>query len=422
MVGRRSAARPLARALAGIWFRSLRREGPAVPPGPALILLNHPNGLLDPLAVEALLEPSPGWLAKATLWRVPPLRPFLALFRAIPVTRPKDGGASPESIAESFRRVHQVLAGGGSVALFPEGISHAGADLAPLKTGAARIALSSPVPPRIVPAGLVYGDRALFRHGALLRTGPEIPWVDLRPKGTDPEAVLELTARIRAALLPLTLHGPEAGALALAQEVAWLLAEAPGSRADLEALRRQVKALLPRLEALAADERAALQAEVQAARDWLRDRGVRPDQVGHPYPWAEVRHWLPRAALRLALGILLLPSALLFWPPYRLVGWVAARATDERDVTATFKLLGGVLLFPLWTLVLALGAGHFLGWLGAGLALLAALLAFLSLPLGERLAEDLQAVRGFLRRRDAAVPHLLEARRRLLEAFPDLGT
>ena len=422
MAVRRGLASPLARALAGLWFRTLRREGPPLPAGPVLLLLNHPNGLLDPLAVEALLEPPPGWLAKATLWRILPLRPFLALFKAIPVTRPKDGGATAESIAESFRRVHGVLAEGGAVALFPEGISHTGADLAPLKTGAARIALSSPVSPRIVPAGLVYGDRALFRHGVLLRTGPEIPWEDLGPKGTDPEAVLELTARIRAALLPLTLHGAEAGALVLAQEVAWLLAEAPGSRADLEALRRRVKALLPRLEEMPADGRAALEAEVRAARDWLCDTGVRPDQVGHPYPWAEVRHWLPRAALRLVLGLLLLPAALLFWPPYWLVGWVAAHATDELDVTATFKLMGGVVLFPAWTLGLALGAGYFLGWAGAGLVLLAALLALLSLPLGERLAEDLQAVRGFLRRRDAAVPHLLEARRRLLAAFPELGT
>ena len=36
-------------------------------------------------------------------------------------------------------------------------------------------------------------------------------------------------------------------------------------------------------------------------------------------------------------------------------------------------------------------------------------------------AEDIQAIRGFLRRRDPAVPALLEARRELLEAFPELG-
>jgi hypothetical protein len=52
------------------------------------------------------------------------------------------------------------------------------------------------------------------------------------------------------------------------------------------------------------------------------------------------------------------------------------------------------------------------------LALLAALLGH---PLLERAAEDLQAVRGFLRRRDPDVPALLEARKELLEAFPMLN-
>jgi len=51
-----------------------------------------------------------------------------------------------------------------------------------------------------------------------------------------------------------------------------------------------------------------------------------------------------------------------------------------------------------------------------------ALLAMgMGLPILERSAEDVQAIRGFLRRRDPAVPELLEARRQLLEAFPELG-
>ena len=53
--------------------------------------------------------------------------------------------------------------------------------------------------------------------------------------------------------------------------------------------------------------------------------------------------------------------------------------------------------------------------------LLGLLLVLLGLPVLERAAEDLQAIRGFLRRRDPAVPELLDARRRLLEVFPELG-
>ncbi|HEY3269807.1 MAG TPA: 1-acyl-sn-glycerol-3-phosphate acyltransferase [Geothrix sp.] len=414
------AASRVARWLGRIWFRALRCEGPALPPGPCLILLNHPNGLLDPLAAAALLDRRAGWLAKATLWKVVPLRPLLAAFRAIPVTRPKDGGATPESSRQCFLKVHEVLEQGGSVAMFPEGVSHSEADLAPLKTGAARMILSSPVPASLVPVGLVYGDRATFRHSVLLRLGEPVLWEDLAPRGAAPEAVAELTARIRAALQSLTLHDPEVRVLALAQEVAWLLAEAPGSRVDLEALRRRVRALVPHLAALPGEELAALETRVHGAQAWLRAKGLRPDQVGHPYPGAEIRHWLPGAALRLGLAALLLPLALLFWPSYRLVDWAVARFTDEGDQAATFKLLGGLLLHPLWAAVLAALAGWWRGWGAALIPPVALLMVLLGLPALERAAEDLQAIRGFRRRRDPAVPELLEARRRLVEAFPEL--
>ena len=411
----------MARFLGRIWFRALRQEGTPLPEGPCLVLLNHPNGLLDPLAAAALLDRRMGWLAKATLWRIAPLRPFLAAFKAIPVTRPKDGGATRESIQQCFHKVHELLGQGGSVALFPEGVSHTGADLAPLKTGAARIALSFQGPLSIVPAGLVYGDRATFRHSALLRLGEPIAWGDLAALGAEPGAVGALTARIEAALRPLTLHEANVRCLALAQEVAWLLAEDPGSRVDLEALRDRVRALVPRLAGLPAEDLAALEARVHAAQAWLRAKGLRPDQVGHPYPGAEVRRWLPGALLRLSTGALLLPTVLLAWPAYRLVGWAAGHFTDEGDQVATLKLLGGLLLFPIWGLLLAVLGGLRWGWGAVPLPPLALLLAGLGLPTLERAAEDIQAIRGFLRRRDPAVPELLEARRQLLEAFPQLN-
>ena len=406
--------------LGRIWFRSLRREGPDLPAGPCLILLNHPNGLLDPLAAAALLDRDTGWMAKATLWKIAPLRPFLAAFQAIPVNRPKDGGATTKAIQESFRQVHAVLAQGGCVALFPEGISHSDADLAPLKTGAARMALTSPVAVSIIPAGLVYGDRASFRHSVLLKLGLPVPFADLVGSAPSHAAATELTLRIRAALQPLTLHAPDVRSLALAQELAWLTAEAPGTRVDLEAFRERVRGLLPRLAALADPEFAALEERVQGAQAWLRTKGLRPDQVGHPYPSTEVQRWLPGAALRLLVAALLLTPSLLFWPPYRLVGWLAGRCTDEGDQTATLKLMGGVLLLPLWALLLTVTIGWQWGWKAAPGPGLALVIAGLGLPILERSAEDLQAIRGFLRRRDPAVPELLEARRQLLAAFPEL--
>ncbi|HJV22653.1 MAG TPA: 1-acyl-sn-glycerol-3-phosphate acyltransferase [Holophagaceae bacterium] len=413
-----------ARATGRLWFRTLRREGPALPDGPVLIVLNHPNGLLDPLVVTALLPRPPRFVAKATLWKLLPLRPFLALFRPIPVQRTQDlpEGATEDqrqaAVQATFSAVHRAFQAGEVVGIYPEGISHGGHDLAPLKTGAARMALGAPVRPTLVPAGLVYGDRELFRHNALLRLGAPVPHGDL--PGSDPESVQILTARIREALRPLTLHGPEAERLRLARDLAWLLAEGPETQADLEALRTRVQALQAHLEGLPEADQARLREDVDRIQAWLRRHGLRPDQVGHAYGLGEAARWLPKALLRLACLLLCLPFGLLFWPAYRLVGWLAGRFAEEVDVTATVKLLAGLLLLPLWAAGLAwlgLRTLHLGSWAWLPLGCVA---AWLSLPLTERVAEDLQAVRGFLARRHPKVPALLEAKAQLLEACPGL--
>ncbi|HJV90029.1 MAG TPA: 1-acyl-sn-glycerol-3-phosphate acyltransferase [Holophagaceae bacterium] len=413
-----------ARATGRLWFRTLRKEGPALPDGPVLVVLNHPNGLLDPLVVTALLSRPPRFVAKATLWKLLPLRPFLALFRPIPVQRTQDlpEGATEDqrqaAVQATFSAVHRAFQAGEVVGIYPEGISHGGHDLAPLKTGAARMALGAPERPVLVPAGLVYGDREIFRHNALLRLGAPIPHGDL--PGSDPESVQILTARIREALRPLTLHGPEAERLRLAQDLAWLLAEGPETRADLEGLRTRVHALQDHLAALPRGEEARLREEVDRIQAWLQRHGLRPDQVGHAYGLPEAARWLPQALLRLACLLPCLPFGLLFWPAYRLVGWLAGRFAEEVDVTATVKLLAGLLLLPLWAAGLAwLGYRtlHLGSWAWLPLGCVA---AWLSLPLTERVAEDLQAVRGFRARRHPKVPALLEAKAQLMGACPSL--
>ncbi len=420
-----AALKAFAHATGRLWFRTLRREGPALPEGPVLLVLNHPNGLLDPLVATALLNRPPRFVAKATLWRLLPLRPFIALFRPIPVQRAQDlppGAAEAQrqaAIQATFSAVHLAFQAGEVVGIYPEGISHGGHDLAPLKTGAARMVLGSPVRPALVPAGLVYGDRELFRHNALLRVGGPIRHDDL--PGSDPESVQVLTARIREALRPLTLHGPEAERLRLAQDLAWLLAEGPESTADLEALRSRVKALETFLSAQPHEAQARLRADVGRIQTWLRRHGLRPDQVGYTYGFMEAARWVPKALLRLACLLACLPFGLLFWPMYRLIGWLAGRLTDEVDVTATVKLLGGLLLLPMWAAGLAwLGYRtlHFGSWAWLPLGLLA---AWLSLPLTERVGEDLQAVRGFRARRHPKVSALLEAKAQLTEACPGLA-
>lgn len=413
----------LARALSRLWFRTLRVEGPDLPEGAVLLVLNHPNGLLDPLVVSALVEPVPRFLAKSTLWNILLLQPFLALFQAIPVERAQDIG-DPESraraTAKAFEAVHRAIGEHQRVGLFPEGISHGNAQLAHLKTGAARMALSSPVKPALVPAGLVYGQRELFRHNALLRLGTAIEYGDLFSEGDDPAAVKALTERIRRALLPLTLHGSEEALQHLAEDLAWLLAEAPKERADLEALRLRTQSLLSALAALSEAGRASLRDRVNQAKGWLQEQGLRPDQVGFPYPEAQVRAWIGKALLHHVIALFIAPAALLFWPPYRFTAWLTHRLTDEVDVIATYKLIGGLLFLPAWAAPLLGLAAWRWGLAGVAVVLALAVLAFLSLPLFERLKEDWQAIRGYRNRKHPDAASLLKAKEELLAAFPQL--
>ncbi|HXC16284.1 MAG TPA: hypothetical protein VNV60_02470, partial [Holophagaceae bacterium] len=281
-----------------------------------------------------------------------------------------------------------------------------------------RLALSCPGLLSVVPAGLVYGERRLFRQGVLLRLGAAVPFEDLKPQGLEPEAVRAFTARMREALKPLTLHGAEAERLKLARNLAWLLAETSSSVSDLEAFRHRVQSLLPKLEAMGAEDRARLRHRVRAAQRWLRQSGLRPDQVGHPYPFQEVAAWIPRAALRLALAPLLLPFALLFAPPVWIVDRAVRALAREIDMVATTGILAGILFLLAWT---GIGADllHHEGW-PWWLAPVAWIPAFLGLRLFERLREDVQAVRGFRARMAKAAPRLLDAKRMLLEAFPEL--
>jgi glycerol-3-phosphate O-acyltransferase / dihydroxyacetone phosphate acyltransferase len=412
----------LARALARIWFRSLQRRGEQGTQGggPTLWVLNHPNGLLDPLVATALLDEAPRWMAKATLWKVPLLRPFLAVFRPIPVHRRSDGDATAEATARTFAAVHEAFARGESVAMFPEGVSHTRRELAPLKTGAARIVLSSPCAVSLRPAGLIYGRRERFRHSVLLRIGEPIACDDLRALGPTPEGARELTERIRGALEPLTLHGPDDGAAAIAERLAWLLAEGPHERADLEALRGRMRVLSERVRALDEPRRAELVEGVEGACAALMAAGVRADQIGFAYEPAVVARWLPGFAARLLLAPVLFPIGLWFWPAYRVTGLAIDRLTLDLDVVATYKFLLGLVVFPLWLLATIVAAGFWMGGWGVVGAVVAAVVAFAVLPLSERVAEDVQAVRGFLGRGDRELQGWADARERLLTAFPEL--
>jgi 1-acyl-sn-glycerol-3-phosphate acyltransferase len=380
----------LCRLLLRIFFRRIESVGAERVPSdaPTLYVLNHPNALLDPLFILCLSPRPVTFLAKAPLFSTFLVKHFVRAFECLPVYREQDG-EDPSKNRASIEAAIALLAGGKALALFPEGTSHSDPKLRPLKTGAARIALSSsaatggraPDPVQIVPVGLSYSDKSTFRSNASLVYGPPIETlrVELDANARPPqEAAAELTARIDAALAQVTVQAQSHEVIELARSAARILAaaardEGEPSREDALAsleLERRLGDGYERLREQAPDELARVVARVRSYEAELARVGLPLDHPATLERRVAIRYGLRRlAALALLLGPALL-GIVTHFPAYRVIDWLAHRVAKSTDVLATLKLIAGLLFFPLTWLLLASVCAWLLSWREAALALL----------------------------------------------------
>ena len=372
--------RALARLVVAVFYRDVEVQGLEKVParGPVIFVANHGNAIVDPVVLAAALPRLPRFLAKHTLFRNPAVRPLLELAGGLPVYRAQDGSTARNR--DTFARIFEELRAGAAVALFPEGISHHEPELQPLRTGAARMALGAEAaePVSIVPVGLTFEDKTRFRSRLLVTVGEPIgPEPDA--SDDDAETVRALTARIDAGLRAVTLNHPSWEAARLVERAAEIYAAGderplPGRAplAESFSLRRAFGDGYEEARAKHPERIAALEALCQRYDGMLEALDLRDDQVSAAYPWSRVLGYVSDRIWVLALTLPVAAfGALLHYLPYKLPGIVAHAVEKTPDQPATYKLLGGFFLFPLFWAAASLAAG--LAW-GHGAALLAALL------------------------------------------------
>ncbi|HEY6726247.1 MAG TPA: lysophospholipid acyltransferase family protein, partial [Polyangiaceae bacterium] len=192
-----------------IFFRRLEIVGrERVPAGKVMFALNHPNGLVDPLFILCYAGRPVSFLAKAPLFTLPVIGYFVRSFRCLPVYRQQDNN-DPAQNREMMKRAVELLAEGNALALFPEGTSHSDPSLKPFRSGAARIALSAAAlagdSVKVVPVGLSYSRKHVFRSNALLLFGEPVvvrgeEQVDLEPSREQVQALTDALAERVGAL------------------------------------------------------------------------------------------------------------------------------------------------------------------------------------------------------------------------------
>lgn len=368
--------RGLAVVVTDFFFDELDVENPDRLPDdrPVILAANHHSGLMDAMLLYATSPREVRAVAKSTLWKIWPLKPFLAAGRVIPVYRHRDGGGDNTN---AFAAISEALGAGEVIGIFVEGTSHDNPGLVEVKTGAARMALdarATGAAPIIVPVGLVFEDRERFRSDALVRFGEPIDVVELFPAtaADDRSAVRELTDLIAEGL----------GVVAPAWE-----SEAQRAAARTAAMKAlPVGASLGEVEAEA--ERLAMLGEVADPDTRLVGQHGQADLL------------VPPSDVDRAAAAVLWPFAkvgqLTNLPPY--VATSLVTAGRDRNIRATIKSIAAIILFPIWWAAVAV-ASHWVGlsWIWAiGVAGLVAVLGVVAArerPLARDERRTLQHVR-----------------------------
>lgn len=445
----------LLRALSSVslrWFYSrIDAEGlDRIPPGPVLLAVNHPNAMVDALVVGQIFPRRILFTGRATLFKHPLLAALLRAAGVVPLIRAKDiaemGSMGDTGRNEgAFDELTRALGRGGAVMIFPEGVTGDRPQLAPIKTGAARIALRAREAGvsglTVLPIGLTFERKDVPRTRVFVQVGRAIP-VDGGPLDRTLTAssareafVRTLTAEIEDRLRAVTLnfdtidaqqrnralasqlerifrgvertpevwqpHAPLGDQVSIARRI-----EDGGARLGSASpeITARVDALLGRLDAFHSE----LRHNHFSAEDLAIGLGVREGS------WFVVRE----AAVALVAGPIALWGWVNHWIPFNLARVVALRRIESAADPAMNTILYGIAL-----VLLVYAAQGALIW--ALLGPIAALLYVASLPIAaeinftqrERLHRVFRRARAYLRfRGDRALQARLTGELRSLRA------
>jgi 1-acyl-sn-glycerol-3-phosphate acyltransferase len=177
---------------------------------------SHHNALVDALIAGWIAPRQLTLTAKATLMDNAFLAWLFPLVGVVPLRRAgdeleKNRGRNPDVArnASAFVHILDVLEKGGMILIFPEGISHSKPELAPLKTGASRLALEARDKRgiknlQIIPLGLSFEDKGNPGTAVLAEVGEPI-LMDALGNVT----VEDLTSTIASRLAVVSLKKPE---------------------------------------------------------------------------------------------------------------------------------------------------------------------------------------------------------------------
>lgn len=362
----------LARLAVRWYYRGVTFDGVERIPrhGPVLLVVNHPNELMDAIFTGLIAPRQLTFTGKATLFEHPIAKAFLRYMRVVPLRRSQDeratgraSSADASRNADAFAAIHAALAAGQMVLIFPEGRSWDEPRLAPIKTGAARIALSARDAGvrevTVVPIGINYEQKDGLRSRVLVEVGQPIAIDALCAAEAQVE---QLTNTIAARLHAVTLNFDDDADADEVLDLATILAatsdeirplgdpDAPiAAKVDVARRADDIRQRLERGELSPDTEERVrhVQRRLLALRRTATRLGIRLDDVALDTRLPAAGRFVVRELLLAAVG-----APLAAWGrlnhvvPFTLARWLGHRTSSARSQQAMHTILVGIVVIP----------------------------------------------------------------------------
>lgn len=317
--------------------------------GPAILVSNHPNTLMDPFNAISRVPNRVYPLANSSIFK-PPIVAAIFNQLAIPIFRPgQDDTKLKVDNNQSFKRAFEHLTKGGIIYIAPEGGSYEGRRLNPIKTGTARIVLGAEsendfnLGVKIIPVGVNYDHPNHCGHRLYIEVGQPIfakDWESDFLKNPK-DASRKMTDEIKHQMQALLIHTEDDEQDQLLYRLQTILQN--DQPLDIQKNYNRTQQLLKGLKSLKKTNKSTYQKLVDTTTNYrhvIKENGITDDGIG---------------ARKKALFT---PFSILGWPlclygrinnfiALEIPRWLVKKLDLYIGYTSTVKILSGLFTFPI---------------------------------------------------------------------------
>lgn len=181
--------------------------------GAVLFMVNHPNGLIDPLVVATNNSRIQHFLVRAAVFKKPTIKKLLGTLNMMPIYRIRDGVQELSKNQNIFETCFKILKEQKALMIFPEGSHNRMRTIRPLSKGFTRIVFGAlekhpDLQIQIIPVGLTYQNSSVFPTKVALHYGTPILANDYYSKENQNSEIVRLKKDVKQQMEQLSVHIP----------------------------------------------------------------------------------------------------------------------------------------------------------------------------------------------------------------------